>query len=186
MIAFRVLSTFIILLSAVNAQGETVNFGGLGTYRTARFQQPGLSLTPEVNLPLLNVLNFNGLGVVGGTHDTTLDPGESVLFSFSSLATDVSYSVQFGSDGDTDGQFAEASVEGYGAGGTLLGVGIVGSLGVQDVSSLFGDAPLSAFRLHTRDGDRQRIPAMSFTLGSAGTFYVIPNKRGGGAVIYLE
>ena len=161
--AASVLSIFPLLaVICSDALGETINLGGQGTFHTAVFRQAGLTVTPEVNVPLLNLLNFNGLGVVGGTHETTLDPGESVFFQFSTPATGVSYSVQFGSDGDTDGTFAEASVEGYGADGSLLGVGSVGSLGTKDVSGLFGNAPLSAFRVHTRDNDRQRISGVSF------------------------
>jgi hypothetical protein len=86
----------------VNAQPQTLYFDNQGTYRTARFQKAGVSVTPEVNVSLLNLLNLNGLGVVGGTDDSTLDPGESLLFQFSSPVTNVSYSVQFGANGDGD------------------------------------------------------------------------------------
>jgi hypothetical protein len=146
----------------VNAQPQTLYFDNQGTYRTARFQQAGVSVTPEVNLPLLGLLNLNGVGVVGGSSDTTLDPGESLLFRFSSPATAVSYFVGWAFNGDGDLSLGEASVEGYGADGTLLGVAAIAESGPQDISGLFGNTPLSAFRVHTRDNDRQRISAVSF------------------------
>jgi hypothetical protein len=141
---------------------QTLYFDNQGTYRTARFQQAGVSVTPEVNLPLLGLLNLNGVGVVGGSSDTTLDPGESLLFRFSSPATAVSYFVGWAFNGDGDLSLGEASVEGYGADGTLLGVAAIAESGPQDISGLFGNTPLSAFRVHTRDNDRQRISAVSF------------------------
>ncbi len=171
----------------VATHAETVTFHDRGTYRTARFQQMSVSVTPEVNLPLLGLLDLNGLGVVGGSSDTTLDPGESFFFQFSTPATAVSYFVGLGVNGDGDNQIAEASVEGYGADGTLLGVAAVASIGLKDVSALFGNAPLSAFRVHTRDNDRQRIAAVSFDplLGATkigvyrnGTWYLDTNGNG--------
>jgi hypothetical protein len=146
------------------ACGTTVGFGALGTFRTSVLDQSGLHLTPGVGMPLAYFVNANGVGVVGGSGDSTLDPDESLLFSFTSPVSGVSYSVQFATDADADGLFAETWVEGYGADGKLIAVGTLSGVASKDVSGLFGGVPLSAFRVHMKDNERMRISGVTFDL----------------------
>lgn len=96
---------------------------------------------------------FGGLGVVGGlTFDNSgfifefIDGSESVLFSFEGgPATEVSFDWGFWLfTTDTSRIF---SLEGFGAGGGSLGTVTFNITENQDVSALFGNVPLSAFKI---------------------------------------
>jgi hypothetical protein len=121
-------------VSFTNGEGpQTVDLTGLGSYQSTMVQQSGLTISAEVSQSLVNVLQWNGVGVVGGTSDNSLDPGESLLFRFAPPVTAMSYVVQFGQDVDGDGYFAEAWVEAYGADGGLLGVFAVNGVGAVNI-----------------------------------------------------
>lgn len=162
--------TFIVwsslLLSVVGtatqalAQPATVDFHDLGNVSTARFQQSSLAADPELNPPLLNFVQFNGMGVVGGTLDSAVDVGEAVLFSFDQPATAVSYYVQFAQNTDGDSLFGESEVEGYGVDGEWLGTVEINGVGTRDISGAFGGQPLTALRVRPRE--RVRIYSLGY------------------------
>jgi hypothetical protein len=145
----------------VSAQPTSITFADKGTVSTGDFRVAGVTVTPEVNLPLLNLVQWNGLGVVGGTLDSVIDAGESVLFAFDGAATGVSYFVQFAQESDGDGKFGETDVEGYGADGSWLGTVVLNGVGPLDVSAAFGGQALRAFRL--RPSERIRVYQVNFT-----------------------
>lgn len=120
-----------------------------------------LSATPELNPPVLKLTQWNGLGVVGGTLDSVVDAGESVLFALDQASTEVSYFVQFAQDSDGDGLFGETEVEGYGAGGVWLGTVTLDGVGAKDVSAAFSNQPLTVVRM--RPIERIRIYSFGFT-----------------------
>lgn len=84
------------------AEAETIDFRTLGTFTTFTLTQGGLTVTAEQSpgvVGRVNVLNFNGLGVGGGTSDTTTDANEALLFRFTDgQATGVSLSRNFRRD----------------------------------------------------------------------------------------
>ncbi len=157
------LSRWLAVLAAVactsspfGAQSVTVHFDNRPTVLTARFRTSGLTVTPELNLPLMRLTIFNGLGVA----DTFIDPGESVLFALDQPATGVSYAVQSANDTDGNGEAGETDVEGYGAGGEWLGTVEIYGLTSRDISTPFSSQPLSAIRVRPREPIR--ISSMSF------------------------
>jgi hypothetical protein len=158
------LAALVATSSRVGAQVVTIDFFDKGTVSTANFRESTLASTPELNRPLLSFTEWNGLGVVGGTLDSAVDAGESVLFALDLPATGVSYYVQFAQDSDSDGKFGETEVEGYGAGGVWLGTVAVNGVGSQNISAAFGNQPLTAVRV--RPVERIRIYSLSFNSGS--------------------
>jgi len=147
--------------SHASAQAVTVSFSSKGTVSTASFREATLASTPEVNPPLLRFTAANGLGVVGGTADSVLDAGESVLFALDLAATGVSYVVQFAQDADGDGAFGETEVEGYGADGVWLGTVAISGVASRDISAAFAGQPLTVLRV--RPSERIRIGSLSYT-----------------------
>ena len=150
--------------SHASAQEVTVSFANKGTVSTASFREAALASTPELNPPLLRFLDGNGLGVVGGTADSVIDAGESVLFALDLAATGVSYVVQFAQDADGDGEFGECEVEGYGAGGVWLGTAAISGVAPPDISAAFAGQPLTALRV--RPSERIRLRSLSYNSGA--------------------
>ena len=147
--------------SQLAAQAVTVNFFDKGTVSTANFRESPAAATPELNPPLLQFTQFNGLGVVGGTADSVLDAGESVFFTFDEPATDVSYYVQFATNINGNSLFGESEVEGYGANGDWLGTVAVDGVGAINISAAFGGQSLTAVRV--RPSERIRIYSLGYT-----------------------
>lgn len=151
--------------AAPPASAETVDFRALGTFDTYTFTQGGLTVTGEQSPGVtgqLHILNFNGLGIVGGSSNTVVDPGEAAIFRFpDGQATGVTLGRQFLRDANANGQFGESTIEGF-FGNTSLGTATVSGFGV-DISSLFGGQPLTSFVSRALEGDR--ISTVSFTLG---------------------
>jgi hypothetical protein len=148
-------------LSYNSGSPVTIGFHDKSTVSTAGFRDSGLTVTPELNPPLLHFVDFNGLGVVGGTTDTAVDAGESVLFAFDAPATGVSYFVQFAQNVDGDGLFGETEVEGYGVDGVWLGTVEVNGIASKDISAAFAGQPLTALRV--RPSERIRIYSLTYT-----------------------
>ena len=165
--ASRWLALVVVFAGTVShaaAQPVTVDFHNKGTVSTADFRQSALAATPELQLPVMRLTQFNGLGMVGGTLDYAIDAGESVLFTLDLAATGVSYFVQFARDEDGDGQYGETEVEGYGADGVWLGTVKVADIGSRDVSAAFAGQPLTAVRV--RPSEPMRIYSLSYNSGA--------------------
>lgn len=134
-----------------------VNYANRGTSTTTTIDDtpPGVVVTGSGTI---HILNLNGLAVVGGASDNTVDGSESLTFALANPALAVSYFVPFGGNLDGDGLVGEASIEAFGSAGTSLGVHAVSGGGEIDVTALFAGARIRRFVV-TADGD-------SFRLGS--------------------
>ena len=155
---------FAATASRAGAQAVTIDFLNKGTVSTANFRESTLAATPELQPPVMRLTQFNGLGMVGGTFDSSIDAGESVLFTLDLPATGVSYFVQFAQDSDGDGQFGETEVEGYGADGVWLGTVTLADIGSRDISAAFAGQPLTAVRV--RPSEAMRIYSLSYNSGA--------------------
>ncbi|MEX6632162.1 VPLPA-CTERM sorting domain-containing protein [Hyphococcus lacteus] len=144
----------------VGAQAATVNFADLPTSTTPELFFDGGSVTGSADV---QVLNFNGIGIVGGPFDSTVDGNESMAFSFSAPVNNVSYSVQFAGNSDGDGTVGDRSIEIFGLGGTSLGVFAQFHIGTFALSDLVGAAIITGFEL-TAEVDSFRISSISFDL----------------------
>jgi len=161
------LAVFAGASSRLIAQAETIGFHDKGTVSTVNFRESTLASTPELNPPLLNLVQWNGLGVVGGTADTIVDPGEAVWFEFDVPAIDVSYYVQFAANENGNGQFGESEVEGYGVDGVWLGTAHVDGVGSKNISAAFAGQALTGVRV--RPSERIRIYSLSYNSGAPET-----------------
>ena len=88
-VAMGVLAVALAVLvtpTATEANAEQANFQNLGTFTTPSLTVGSVTVTGS---NLVNVLNFNGLGIVGGQFDNTIDPGETISFSFADPASNV-------------------------------------------------------------------------------------------------
>lgn len=110
----------------------------------------------------LYTLNSNGLGVMGGS-DSAIDGVESVTFSFTAPAVNVSYYVNAAGNGDGDSLVGEAFVEPFDEMGISLGTSAVFSIGIKDVSALNPDTPILSFMV-TADVDSHRIYSLTYSL----------------------
>lgn len=150
-------------LGTGSAAAETVSFWNLGSFNTPSLVQGALVVTAEQSPGVagqLSLLNFNGVGVAGGLGDTTVDPGEAVLFRFpDGQVTGVTLERQFIQDGNGNGQFGETTIEGF-YGSLSRGIATVSEFN-PDISALFGGQPLTA--ITARAVERSRIRALSFT-----------------------
>lgn len=167
MATFRKLLTSIALCvgalwaqpSVSYANAVTVDFTNLGSFQTAAWQQGALIVTGS---GILNFLQYNGIGVLGIT-DSAVDPGESVIFSFSSPVTYVK--LFNGALGNPDGiKYRTAVIQAFGAGGDLIGTvrGVEPTPWVV-VSELFGDEPIQSFAILATE-DLYRFSALEFAL----------------------
>lgn len=139
----------------------SMDFTNQGTFQTATIMRDGLLITGSNTL---NVLNLNGLGVVGGVNDSVIDGNEFVVFTFPDRpATEVSYSVQTAGNQNGDGMIGAAVVEGFGPNGQSLGIVSVQSTGQKNVSAFFNNVPLSQFRVQAVV-DNHRISRVNYTL----------------------
>lgn len=130
------------------------DFTDMGTLTTASLDLTGVSITGAPGN--LHVLNFNGLGVVGGITETYIDNGESITYTFTRPALMVSYFVNAAHNGDGDNQLGEAYIEAFDIDGSSLGTFDTYGLGTKNVSQMFGDVPISSFTVTAyNEGHRQ-------------------------------
>ncbi len=164
------LSTFPLMASENTV---LVDFTEQGTFQAESWQQGPLTITGSDKL---NLLQLNGLGIVGQT-DHAIDPGESVVFSFSGPANFVK--LFNGSIGNLGGvKFNTASIQAFGIGGTSLGTlsGVEPSPWIV-VSELFGDALITSFSVTATD-DIYRFSALEYALALP-----VPEPRSGWMMI---
>jgi hypothetical protein len=117
--------------------------GGQQSFDLASLSLGGITVTGSNTV---HFLEFNGIGVVGGTFPSWIDSGETVDFSFDSgPVTEVSFFDSLGNAGDN-------KVQVFGAGGANLGVFNVVDIGTTNVSSLVGGAPITGFQFRSDTG----------------------------------
>ncbi|MBI1392963.1 MAG: hypothetical protein GC152_09510 [Alphaproteobacteria bacterium] len=136
------------LAMAGAAQAGTVNFTNLGTFTTPELVFSGGTVTGSANV---NVLNFNGLGIVGGNRDLSVDSNEQIRFDFTAPAINVSYFAPNALNGDGNRTAGDRFIEIFGLGGVSVGVFAQTDVGNYLLSDLVGAAIITGFSL-TADG----------------------------------
>lgn len=113
-----------------------VNYTNQGTFTAASlFDPPGVTVTGSNTI---NVLNLNGLGIVGGVNDNTVDGSEWIEFTFDHPSTATTYFVPSAGNQDGDGFVGEAFVQAWDEGGVSLGINPVNGVGNFDLNAMFG------------------------------------------------
>ncbi|MEM8812386.1 MAG: Ig-like domain-containing protein, partial [Pseudomonadota bacterium] len=132
----------------------------LGTFTTPSLDLDGVTVTGSADI---NILNGNGLGVVGGTSSITVDSGEQLIFDFDHQAVNVQLRLaSVVNNSPVVG--ALVSMEGFDADGTSLGL-VDLTLGLDlfeaNLSAAFGNVPLSRLEV-TGAGDSFRFFTLTF------------------------
>lgn len=130
----------------------------IGPPGVARYGQGEVEITGSANI---HVLNFNGIGIVGGQSDNVIDTAEVMTFTFLNPSSAVVYNVQASNNGNANQTSADGFVEAFDENGLSLGVMPVNGNGDHDVSAMFGNALITKFTI-TADGDQQRIGGLNF------------------------
>lgn len=144
----------------------TVDYGNQGTFRTASLGVAGVTVTGSDSV---NVLNLNGLGIVGGSFDNDVDGTEWIHFAFSApAAAAVSYHVLAAGNLNRDSVVGAAVLEAFDRTGRSLGTHAVDGAGPIDVSTLFGNTPISAFTA-TANVDNFRIDQLTYSACGGGS-----------------
>ena len=149
-----------LLLGTNGAQAVTVDYYNIGTFQTPSLHEGGVTVTGSANV---NVLNLNGLGIVGGLDDNTIDGAghESISFLFDTPAKDVTYFVNIAGNTNGDGLTGETLLTAYGTGGYLGDIAVI-SAGTKNVSALFGNVPISSFAVSLNTADYIRIASVGY------------------------
>lgn len=136
----------------------TVDYSDDGTFQTAAIDTvpPGVHVTSSGTI---NVLNLNGVGVLGGFSDTTIDGGESISFAFDQPSASTTYVVAAAVNLDGDGLVGEASIEAFDAADASLGVASVSETGDISLDALFV-GPIKRFTI-TPDVDGFRLRSIT-------------------------
>lgn len=165
---FCLLTAVILLLGfSQPSKAITSDYTSMGTSNNSAFIIDGVTITGSNDV---RILNFNGLGIVGGFSDTAIDfqNAEFIDFSFSAPAVNVSYSVSgAGQDASSplaNGFVGERILEAFAVGGSSLGSVFQNSVGLFDVSTLFGSVAIESFRLSadTNSADFFRVASLTF------------------------
>ena len=138
---------------AVPCFGTTIGFRTLGTVSGPSLTLGDVTVTGSADVSASPLF---GLGVVGGINPgfagaEFMSEGESVTFTFNSLASGVFFSLAE-CGGATQATCGQSTLTAFGSGGTLLGSLNIfpntfpGGLGL-DVSNLFSNQLLSSFRV---------------------------------------
>lgn len=137
----------------------TRNFDNIGTGLQTTLAYSDLVVSGSADI---GVFQANGLGIVGGISNTTIDGSENMTFGFTGPTVDVTYSVSNASNNDADVLTGEAFVEPFDEVGTSLGVTQVNGIGDMDVSAFATEVPLSSFVV-TADVDSHKIARMTYS-----------------------
>lgn len=143
------------------AQAATIDFTNQGTFTTPSLAFAGGAVTGSADV---NVLNFNGLGIVGGISNNVVDNNETINFAFTAPVVNVSYHVVSAGNGDGDGDVGDRLLEVFGLGGVSLGVFAQNGVGTTTLSDLVGAAIITRFSVMANGLDNFRISSISFDL----------------------
>ncbi len=137
-----------------------IDYTNIGTFTTAQlFDNPPGVLVVGSNT--INVLNLNGLGIVGGVSSNSIDTDEWIEFTFDQPSAATSYFVPSAGNQDLDGFVGECFVEAWDANNMSLGVVPSNGAGGYDLATLFGVAtPVTRFRI-TADIDNLRVGSVT-------------------------
>ncbi|MBL8857031.1 MAG: hypothetical protein JNL28_00815 [Planctomycetes bacterium] len=166
-------------LPNTSAASVTVSFSSMGTVTTPMLNFPDGAITGDngVSAADVHMLNLNGLGVVGGSANTTVDGAEGLHFQFTSVVVDVRYFVQLGNNLNGNGLVGESTIEAF-VGATSLGTVPVNSTGWKAVSTLFGGVGITRFTVRA-NVDGVRIGALEYTVnGTISTPFCLGDGTG--------
>lgn len=146
------------------SQEVFLDFKTFGTQVTSALELADVSITADDGAAPAQVqmLNLNGLGVVGGAADSTTDGSEALHFDLGGHAFSARYHVGLANNLDLDGKLGESTLEAF-DGSTSLGVVALDDVGWKNVVSFFGGDPITSFTVRA-DVDGNRIDAMSYGL----------------------
>ena len=153
-----IITAMLASVTASAAQATTIDFTTQGTFTTPELAFAGGTVTGSADI---NVIQFNGLGIVGGSNDIIVDGSESIAFEFTAPVINVTYFLTSAGNGDANGTSGERSIEIFGLGGTSLGVFIQDDSGSFSLSDLVGAAVITGFEL-TAMVDNFRVGSISF------------------------
>ncbi len=157
----------LLALIAAPAKSDTVDYSTVGNVQTATFNHGGITVTGSNTL---NIFTFNGIAVLGGISDVTIDSTESVSWAFNTgAAINVSYDVVAAhNSGDCpplpDNRVGDRVLEAFDVSGSSLGTAF--QSGVDPffpVSGQFGNVPISRFTLTSPGCDNFRVIRVHFT-----------------------
>jgi hypothetical protein len=137
-----------------------VDYTNDGTFTTAMIYDapPGVRVTGSNTI---NVLNLNGLGIVGGANNNTVDGFEWIDFEFDFPSLSTQYFVPSAGNQDGDGFVGEAFLEAFDAADVSLGAVGVNGAGIMDLDALFpGGVPIQRFRV-TANVDNFRVGSVT-------------------------
>lgn len=135
-----------------------LGFEGLGTFSAGSYERCGVTVTGS------NDVSFSplGLGVVDGAYPSALNGAEWLEFAFESPRTEIHYANDEIAELNGNALAAQAFLQAFDAQGASLGAVAMSGQDFFDVSVLFGDVPISAFRV-TANADAQTIALLIFS-----------------------
>ena len=137
-----------------------VDYTNLGTFQAPMLYNGAAGVT-VTGSGLINVLNLNGLGIVGGAFDNTIDGNEWIQFQFDSPSATTRYFVSSAGNQNGDGMVGAATVEAFDDMGASMGVIPVSGAGQFDLDALFGTGDRISRFVVTANVDNHRISSMS-------------------------
>jgi hypothetical protein len=133
---------------------------------TAKWENCGIQVFGGISGGISTDPGF-GIGVFGGTSDTTIDSNESVevrffnAFGLAQARYGVRYSVEVAGNENGQGGFGDGFLEAFDSMNDSLGIVAVSGVGVKDVNALFGGVSIRRFIL-TASGDSVRIAYVEY------------------------
>ncbi len=120
----------------------TKDFKNQGTFVTVLLDDDELAVTAFPGD--VNVLNFNGLGVVGGSNDV-VEAGEALTFSFSEPAFSVSYVVPAAGNTNNDNVVGERTIQALNQDAEPIWSALHNGTGAYDVLTPRPETPMFHF-----------------------------------------
>lgn len=136
-----------------------VDYTNDGTFTQAMLYDlpPGVRVTGSNTV---NVLNLNGLGIVGGNNNNTVDGNEWIQFTFDYPSLSTQYFVTSAGNIDLDGFVGEAVIEAFDEADLTLGMVMVNDSGSKNLDALYPGARITRFRV-TAMVDSFRVGSVS-------------------------
>lgn len=136
-----------------------VDYTNDGTFTQAMLYDlpPGVRVTGSNTI---NVLNLNGLGIVGGNNNNTVDGNEWIQFTFDYPSLSTQYFVTSAGNIDLDGFVGEAVIEAFDEADLTLGMVMVNDSGSKNLDALYPGARITRFRV-TAMVDSFRVGSVS-------------------------
>lgn len=168
----KVIATSAVILATTGlAQANTVDFTNNGTSTTPSFTKDAVTVTGSITTTPkdIQVLVGVGLGVVGEISDATLDPGETMSFSFDNQVEGVVIDTFTPADSTGDGLNIEATITGFDGSGNNLGsdTAFITSGVPIEISNILNVGDISSFDI-TMIEDGLIIGSVSFQDASSG------------------